>query len=241
MPSFTFVRDTRDDPINSTKGTLNTADVGVASGYFGSEADFGRVLVQNSSYHKVKRNWVFARATRIGVESSYGDFQIVPLPERFFAGGGNSHRGFSINQAGPRDPTTGSPLGGNAMFVNNLEMRFPPVTVPFVGDNVSFAVFHDLGNVFSSGKDMLKNLIQLNQRDRNQCLTLQATQCDLNYMSHAIGTGVRYNTPIGPVRIDFGYNLNPPLFRLGNGTAENPFRTQTTHRFNFFFSIGQTF
>jgi outer membrane protein assembly factor BamA len=63
----------------------------------------------------------------------------------------------------------------------------------------------------------------------------------LDYLSQAIGTGVRYNTPIGPVRLDLGYNLNPPLFRLGDGTADNPYRTQTLRRFNFFFSIGQTF
>jgi outer membrane protein insertion porin family len=243
MPSFTFERDTRprEELTNPTRGTYNTANVGIASGYFGSEADFGRVLVQNSSYHKFNRTWVFARATRIGVESSYGDFEIVPLPERFFAGGGNSHRGFSINQAGPRDATTGSPLGGNAMFVNNLELRTPPVALPFVGDNISFAIFHDLGNVFSTGKEMLKSLTRFSQRDREQCSSVQALQCNLDYLSQAIGTGVRYNTPIGPVRLDLGYNLNPPLFRLGDGTADNPYRTQTLKRFNFFFSIGQTF
>ena len=116
--------------MNSTKGTFNTFDIGAASGYFGSEADFGRTLAQNATYYKFRRTWVFARSLRIGVETPYGSLGYVPLPERYFVGGSNSHRGFSINQAGPRDLFSGYPLGGNAMFVNNLELRMPPVPLP---------------------------------------------------------------------------------------------------------------
>src|SRR5205085_10353505 len=76
---------------------------------------------------------------------------LIPLPERFYMGGGNSHRGFGLNQAGPRDPLTGFPIGGSALFLNNLELRFPNVTLPFVHDNLSFAIFHDMGNVFTDG------------------------------------------------------------------------------------------
>ncbi|HXV18201.1 MAG TPA: POTRA domain-containing protein, partial [Gemmatimonadaceae bacterium] len=71
IPSITMVRDRRDDPIDATKGSYTTADLGVASGYFGSEANFGRVLVQNATYHRFKKKYVLARNTRIGVESPY--------------------------------------------------------------------------------------------------------------------------------------------------------------------------
>ncbi|HWR34668.1 MAG TPA: outer membrane protein assembly factor BamA [Clostridia bacterium] len=237
MPSIILLRDRRDDPINATKGNYTTADFGVASGYFGSEANFGRLLIQNATYHSFKRNYVFARNTRIGFETPYANSDFVPLPERFFAGGGNSLRGFAINQAGPRDPQTGTPLGGNAMFVNNLELRLPPVALPFVQENLSFVIFHDMGNVFGEGKQMVKNLVRFSQRNREGCRTLTST-CDFNYMSHAVGGGLRYRTPIGPVRFDLGYNLNPPAFQVLQGA--NP-HSETLRRFNFFFSIGQTF
>ena len=76
-----------------------------------------------------------------------------------------------------------------------------------------------------------------------------ASQCDYNYISHAIGVGVRYKTPVGPVRFDFGYNLNPPAFpscniTLAQGQTTCPaanFEGQHASHFNVYFSIGQTF
>ena len=244
MPSITYVRDTRDNPVNSTKGTYNTADLGVAGAIFGSEADFGRVILQNSTYHAFgrKKAFVIARNTRIGLEFPYSDTVIVPLPERFFVGGGNSLRGFPINQAGPRDLNTGSPLGGNAMVVNNLELRLPPPQLPFIGDNLSFILFHDMGNSFDTSKDMFRSLVRWHQPGQEFCRsTSPNVGCNFNYISHAIGTGVRYHTPIGPVRFDLGYNLNPTLYPVkapSNGSA--PYYDYV-RRINFFFSIGQTF
>jgi outer membrane protein assembly complex protein YaeT len=251
MPSLIYLRDTRDDPVNSTKGTFNTFDIGAASGYFGSEADFGRLLAQNATYYRFHRNWVFARSLRIGVETPYGSLGYVPLPERYFVGGSNSHRGFSINQAGPRDPDSGYPLGGNAMIVNNLELRLPPAPLPFVGDNLSFVLFHDIGNAFGTANQMWKNLTRMNQRDQASCRNLSLTDpkatCDFSYMSQAVGTGVRYRTPIGPVRVDLGYNLNPPVFPVKapcagvTGVCTAVPQAEVGRHFNFFFSIGQTF
>jgi outer membrane protein assembly complex protein YaeT len=252
MPSLTYLRDTRDDPVNSTKGTYNTFDVGVASGYFGSEADFGRILAQNATYYKFHRTWVFARSTRIGVETPYGNLGAVPLPEHYFVGGSNSHRGFAINQAGPRDPDSGAPLGGDAMFVNNLELRLPPAPLPLVKDDLSFVLFHDIGNAFGTSNQMWKNLLRFSQRNqascRNTSLTDPAATCDFSYMSQAVGAGIRYKTPIGPVRMDVGYNVNPPVFPVkspcGGVTSTTcnptPYSQQVRH-FNFYFSIGQTF
>lgn len=244
MPSLTYIRDRRDDPIETHHGSYNTFDTGVASGVFGSEAAFGRFNGQNTTYHEFhQKRWVFARNIRLGVAAPFGQTKLLPLPERFFAGGSSSHRGFGINQAGPRDTTTGLPLGGNAVFVNNLELRTPPVLLPFVGDNLSFALFHDMGNVFNNANDMLHSLVRWSQPHKEYCKA-EATkaQCSFDYVSHAIGLGVRYRTPVGPIRIDLGYNLNPPVFPVGPDPKNNvPFHSETLHHFNFSFSIGQTF
>ena len=268
IPNFSYIRNKRDNDLESTKGNYTTIDGGVASTYFASETDFGRLLIQNSSYYSLGKNrerkFVLARSTRIGVEIPYGttfmpqpgeecetpqggQAACLPLAERFFSGGGNTHRGFGLNQAGPRDPATGFPLGGTALFINNLELRTPPPTLPFFQDNLSFAIFHDAGNVFTTGHDMFHNLLQWSQKSPQLCLQ-QATAklCDYNYISHAIGVGVRYKTPVGPVRFDFGYNLNPPAFpsqttTTVNGVPVTVFDPQHASHFNVFFSIGQTF
>jgi outer membrane protein assembly complex protein YaeT len=242
MPDFSYIRDTRDNPIESLKGTFSTFDLGVAAGAFGSQANFNRVVVQNSSYYQFhKRRWVFARSTRIGVEETFGSTDFVPLPERFFAGGSTSHRGFGINQAGPRDLTSGFPLGGEAMFLNNLELRTPPLPFPFVGNNLSAVLFHDMGNVFSTAADMANSLLKFSQPDRSTCLNPTAGTCNFNYVSHAVGAGARYRTPIGPVSFDVGYNLDPPAFPISAPSNGAPPSSQVLRHFNFFFNIGQTF
>jgi outer membrane protein assembly complex protein YaeT len=241
MPDFTYIRDTRDNPIDSIKGTFSTFDLGVASKVFGSQTSFTRVVAQNSSYYQFhKRRWVFARNTRIGVEEPFASTLFVPLPELFFAGGPTSHRGFGINQAGPRDLTTGFPLGGQALFLNNFELRTPPLPFPFVGNNLSAVVFHDMGNVFATASDMVNNFFKYSQPNRDACTVPGSPVCNFNYISHAIGSGVRYRTPIGPVSFDVGYNLNPPAFPIA-GTATTPPTSQVLRHFNFFFNIGQTF
>jgi outer membrane protein insertion porin family len=281
-PGFTFIHDKRDNPLESTKGSYFTLDGFAASTSFGSEADFGRALGQDSTYYafggrgKAGHRFVFARSTSIGLQQPFGGTRVVPpgacplnpntgetvcegitlipLPEQFFAGGGNSHRGFGLNQAGPRDPSSGFPVGGTALFVNNLELRFPETTLPYLGEGFGFAIFHDMGNVFTAPHDMLKGLMRWHQPDPAQCLLTGGTtnpQCytqfnnsGYDYTSQALGVGLRYKTPIGPLRFDFGYNLNPTrYFQAPIDTQGQPstFETQRLKHFNVFFSIGQPF
>jgi outer membrane protein insertion porin family len=279
-PGFTFIRDKRDNPLESTKGNYFTLDGFAASGYVNSQADFARALAQNSSYFSFGRTnhkFVFARSTTVGLEQVYRktrelppgactattanpnpcpDISLIPLPELFFAGGGNSHRGFGLNQAGPRDPASGFPVGGSALFVNNLELRLPPVSLPFLGEGFGFAIFHDMGNVFTAGHDMLKGLARWHQPNPSQCLQAGGApipgcmtyfnNTGYDYTSHAVGLGLRYKTPIGPLRFDFGYNLNPTAYFQGiidpnTGLLTPNFEAQRLHHFNMFFSIGQPF
>ena len=165
-------------------------------------------------------------------------------------------RGFGDNQAGPRDTgnpqeipsapatqyATGFPIGGNGLFFNTVELRFP-----LLFPNVSGVVFHDMGNIYNTFGD-----ISLAYQQRS-------TQ-DFNYAVQAAGFGIRYKTPLGPVRVDLSYALNPPRY-LGYSRNESiqqllacpapgtvipvtagctPSMQRLPH-FQFFFSIGQAF
>ena len=282
--NLTWIRDTRDNPADASKGSFNSVEASIADTGLGSSASFLRLFYQNSTYHPVKRRFGFARSTRFGILSPYRDTfsltfpaptpgectsptpptgplpAIIPLPERFFAGGGTSLRGFALNQAGPRDPCTGFPVGGQAMLILNQEFRFP-MHVPFFGTSLGGAIFYDGGNVFSR-----VNRITLHSSLPAPTFALQnpalpasptnlpicATNCtnELNYFAHTIGFGIRYKTPVGPIRIDLGYQLNRPYFvipipcpsssttctigSLGQQNARLP-------GFQIFFNLGSTF
>ncbi len=236
----------RDDPTDSRRGMYLTVDTGIAARQVGSEASFTRAVSQYSTYHRLTPRLVLARSTQFGLAEPFGllrqvqvlneagepEFQFtrdVPLPERLFSGGGNSHRGFGVNQAGPRDPVTGFPVGGNAMLINNLELRFP-----LMGPNIGGALYHDMGNVFS---DLREISLRFHQRDRG----------DFNYMVHALGVGLRYKTPIGPLRLDLAYSINPPTYFGLTGTRQELLagggrrELRSLSHIQFFFSIGQTF
>jgi outer membrane translocation and assembly module TamA len=256
--SANFVQDRRDNPADPHQGIYNTADIGVTGRFFGSQRSFGRVLVRNATYYRLTRNIVLARQTQFGVIRPFSAppgvsaQESVPLPERFFGGGADSLRAFPYNQAGPRDTgmplvpggpasqPTGFPLGGNALLFNNVELRFP-----FLGENIQGVVFHDMGNVYSSLSSMSLRFHQKNLQN-------------FDYAVHAVGFGIRYKTPIGPIRGDLAYTINPPSFVGFKGTPVqllqcNPSLPvsglpsfcqavpQSISHFQFFFSIGQTF
>ncbi len=264
-PSVQWYHDRRaPSQLDATKGSYTTAQLFVASSKFGSQADFNRVDVSNSTYYQFgkKQKYVFARNTRFGFENSYGpnpnvgnqecvggllttnaSCLAVPLPERLYAGGATSHRGFSINGAGPRDLQTGFPVGGNAVFVNSLELRLPPPVLPVVGSSVNFVVFLDSGNVFEHLSDLGPSFARFHQPNQSTCNNVSGSigTCDFNYFSEAPGLGARYNTPVGPIRVDLSYNLNPPIYPvIYDFNNSLPHVGQASH-FNFFFSIGQAF
>jgi outer membrane protein assembly complex protein YaeT len=224
--STTLFQDYRDDPIDSRRGYYNSVDFGYASKAFASQTDYFRLLAKNSTYHRVGRDIIFARSSTIGMLANLRNFGPagIPLPERFFSGGASTHRGFPDNQAGPRDLSTGFPIGGSAVLINNLELRFP-----LYGENFGAVLFHDAGNVYTGVADIS---FRIHQKDPT----------DFNYMVHAVGLGFRYKTPVGPVRVDFAFPANSPRFSFTTTTNGIPLQmTQRINRFQFHFSLGQTF
>ncbi|MDQ2773982.1 MAG: BamA/TamA family outer membrane protein [Acidobacteriota bacterium] len=257
--SASYIQDHRDNPADAHRGFWNTLDTGVAGGFFGSDRSFCRALLRNATYTPLGHNLVLARQTQVGaiipfsIAKIYTSYNDIPLPERFFGGGSVSMRGFGDNQAGPRDigtanespgtatsTPTGFPIGGDALFFNTVELRFP-----LLGPNISGVFFEDMGNIYSRVSDISFSYHQQSYQD-------------FNYAVQAPGFGIRYKTPIGPVRVDFSYALNPPRYQ-GFSTSETTQDLLACHpadigikpqcsasaqhlsRFNFFFSIGQAF
>src|SRR6201988_1047863 len=144
-----WLRDRRNSPSDPSRGDFENVDFNVAMKPIGSSANFIRFYVPNLTYHPITRRLVFARSARFGIQTPYGKSISgdIPLPERFFAGGGTSLRGFGLNQAGPRDSVTGFPIGGQAELIFNQDLRFP-MHLPLIGDRLGGAVFYDAGNVF---------------------------------------------------------------------------------------------
>ncbi|MGH9585822.1 MAG: POTRA domain-containing protein [Acidobacteriaceae bacterium] len=265
-PGFTWIRDTRrPTPLDAVAGTYTSMEEFATDNIFASQANYNRVDISNSSYYQLgKKHYVLARNTRFGFERAFGEakYEYIPLPERLYAGGAQSLRAYSINSAGPRDSLTGFPVGGAGVFVNSGELRFPNPNLPYVGTSLGFVLFHDMGNVFNNSSDIWPSAIRIKQPHSWTCRDLNVDHqkavtrssstdntgtCDFNYFTHDVGLGLRYHTPIGPIRLDFSYTLNPPIYPViitygthSNGQPIEPYVGQAGH-FNFFFSIGQAF
>lgn len=266
-PSLTWIRDTRDSPLDAHRGTYTSFQDFLSITPLGADAEFNRIDVSNASYYSFdKGRFVLARNTRYGQVRAFGapSNELIPLPERLYAGGALSLRAFGQNAAGPRDPETGYPIGGAGTLINQTELRFPSPSLPWVGNALSFVLFHDMGNVFANAGDAWESLLRIHQPDRDACKQLATVgdpatyvpngpvtstgpqgQCNFNYFTHAPGLGLRYHTPVGPLRLDFSYNLNPPIYPVNiNYSLADPVSSphvgQAPH-FNFFFSFGQAF
>jgi outer membrane protein assembly factor BamA len=193
--SATYLRDTRDNALDAHKGIYQSFELGLNAIPMGSSVNFGRLLGQTAYYREIGAGIIWANSLRIGLEQQFAGSR-VPLSEEFFSGGGSTLRGFPLNGAGPQreiaacgdpaDPSTCAPIqvpvGGKQLFIVNSELRIPTPIIK----NLGVAVFYDGGNVY-------------------QHVGFHDFFSDF---SNNIGAGIRYATPVGPVRIDIGHNLN---------------------------------
>ncbi len=193
--SSSLIRDTRDKPLDAHRGVFGTLNLGITPVVLGSSANFAKLFGQYA-YYKPVHSIVFANSLRLGFAKAFaGSF--VPTSQLYFSGGGTSLRGFPINEAGPQrlvpfcnvlKTQTGCvnvtvPVGGRQLLILNSEVRFPLGITKALGG----VVFYDGGNVYSA-----INLHSL-----------------LSNYTNTVGIGLRYSTPIGPIRFDLGHNLNP--------------------------------
>jgi len=193
--SSTLIHDTRDKPLDAHRGIFGTVNLGITPTALGSSANFARLFGQIAQYQPF-HSVVFANSLRLGFATPFaGSF--VPTSQLFFSGGGTSLRGFPIDQAGPQrlvpfcnvlEGESGCvnvtvPVGGKQLVILNSEVRFPLRIMKALGG----VLFYDGGNVYRT----------INLHDFVD-----------NY-SNTVGLGLRYETPIGPVRFDLGRNLNP--------------------------------
>ena len=193
--SGTLIRDTRDKPLDAHRGVFSTLDLAITPTALGSSANFAKLFGQYAFYRPI-HSVVLANSIRLGLAKAFAQ-SFVPTSQLYFSGGGTSLRSFPINEAGPQrlvpfcNVLKGQsgcvnvtvPVGGRQLFILNSELRFPLRIMKALGG----VVFYDGGNVYSA--------INFNSF--------------VNNYTNTIGIGLRYATPIGPIRIDLGHNLNP--------------------------------
>ena len=192
-----IVHDTRDDVLDAHRGVYFNYELGLSPYWLGSNFSFAQFVSQSAYYKTIGKGIVWASSLRLGLEQPFAGSE-VPVSSAFFAGGGSTLRGFPLNGAGPQrtipvcgnpsDPATCSkitvPDGGNELLIINTELRYP---LNFLKQGLGIVTFYDGGNVFP----------------------LVGFHDFTSLYSNNVGIGFRYATPVGPVRIDIGHNLNP--------------------------------
>lgn len=173
--------DRRDDPHQPRKGFILQGSASVASSALGSEVEFVKLTGRAGWYHPVGKH-SFRLSARAGSISPIGDTTAIPIDLRFFNGGPQTVRSFQERGLGPRDPVNGHEVGGEFYTVFNAEYEIPIEAV----DGLHFVFFGDAGN-----------------------LLFDASDAGLNNMRYAVGAGLRYRTPIGPIRAEYGLNPDP--------------------------------
>jgi outer membrane protein insertion porin family len=174
-----LVRSTRNDLFNPTSGSLNGIQFRQAARILGSEEQFSKITLRSLWYFPLVSWTVFAVSGSGGMANEFGNSKQVPITERFFLGGRETVRGYKQDSLGPR-AQDGTLTGGDVMVNLNYEVRF---FLPFKFGLVGFV---DSGMVWNEPREI--NFLELN---------------------YSAGWGVRYFTPIGPLRLDIGYKLDP--------------------------------
>jgi outer membrane protein assembly complex protein YaeT len=188
--SASLIRDKRDDQLDPSTGTMMIVDGELAARAIGSEVGFVQTYLQSFYYHRVpaQRRIVLALGARVGLAHGFTrvveglTVQDLPASERFFAGGDTTVRGFTLDRLGDEKTITptGFPTGGNGVVVLNSELR-----IGVVGP-LQATGFVDAGNVFA-----------------------RAGEIDFTDLRPTAGFGVMYRSPVGPIRLDLGFNLDP--------------------------------
>lgn len=188
--------DMRDFVLNPQTGRYQIIRAQIGGGILGGKNDFYTATVSFQRYSQLEPGLVFAWRLRVGYGDSYGRSTNVPLENRYYLGGGNSVRGYNENVLGPRDPNTGLAVGGEFLLLANVELRFQ---LPYISRwHFSGALFLDSGNVW-------RNIDEVQGSDfRLTAPPEDVTTADYRY---SVGIGLRYNTPIGPVRLDYGWPI----------------------------------
>lgn len=214
--------DRRDNPVDATRGWYASLSFQQGRPWLGSESSFDRILGELRWYQPLPWSWVLALRVEGGI--LYPHDGSSPIMQRFVAGGGTSVRSFTNARLSPqqlekpdgdvRNTRDTVPIGGDALLEGSAELR-----LPLVGD-LGLALFVDAGNVARIADDAgLTELLRPNV---------------------AVGTGLRYRTPFGPVRLDAGYRVVenlPCIVEMGRCTdVEIPDPPFALH-----FSIGQAF
>jgi outer membrane protein insertion porin family len=182
--SATVIRDTRNDTVEPAGGRYVSANAQVAARAIGSEYGFAKSFVTAQTFHTIRgtNRVVAAGSARFGIATGFGDIEKLPASERFFAGGDTTIRGFALDRVGiPKETLDddGVPIGGNGLVIFNAELRAP------VSGGLGVVGFIDTGNVFARASDL-----------------------DLGKLRSAVGTGIRYKSPFGPIRFDVGLKVN---------------------------------
>ena len=170
--------DTRDSVVLPTKGFVFDNTLEYASGGTGSEVDFLRASARFTAYIPITERTQLSLGARSGIIVPDGDTEDFPIDLRYFSGGGTTVRSFRERHLGPAD-REGYPLGGEFYTTFNAEY-----TIQIVG-GLKAAVFGDAGNLLRDSDD-----------------------ASLDEMHYAVGAGLRYDLPTGPIRLDYGWNMN---------------------------------
>ena len=176
---FSMVRDSRDDPFLPTKGSQVIGEARMFAEPLVSDATFLKLSLRGSKVWTYPSQVQFATSLRLGASWTYAGTDVVPLAERFFAGGESTLRGFERDEAGPGTIEGDIPIGGEALLIANQELRVP------LYKQLKGVVFYDLGNAF-----------------------LEPSAISLDEIRDVLGAGLRVETPIGPIRVEYGYKLD---------------------------------
>jgi len=177
-----LVRDTRNKRYGASEGSRHVASVEYAGGPFGGDAQFTKLEGSTSWYFPVVFGTIFHVKGAAGQVFENEDDKL-PVYERFYLGGLNSIRGFEYGKVSPKDPDSGERIGGDKMWYTNVEFIFPLLET----QGVMGVLFYDSGQVLDDDQDW----------------------GDFDDVKNAVGVGLRWLSPMGPLRIVWGYNLDP--------------------------------